>query len=619
MEDTKWKNKTLNPVLEDKLQNDSIIENLENMELSPKSLKQDEVTKMEKKIESVYDERKGFTKLPVLESIYNDKTQNEKQEYDMEEEDYVVVEGMSNLIKGDFADRELREELEDLGLMSSPKQNTVSGGKPKANRYCKAEYKVGDMVHLNDDENKETWKVEKVQGQKLKLKKGDTKKTVQASEVYKSIFSSKNFLQLLPSFIYVPFVLIEYIIKKIGIWYSTIASLGEANNKDKRLVISGINGLIKYFLTIFVTYNWFFIWCCLDDKEEPVKRTKLDAFWLNEKYGGLVEYLIGLAWFPFHILMETFSSRETPLTIPSVITSMLETPVLQFSFIFIVIYSLIDYFYTYIMLLAQGSDPSYLLLVVFIVGALAGTRDKTPEEQEEDAEKWTIYKILRWVFQVIFNYGLYSITCISSFAYLLLNSLFGISIYKKEDEGYFDAMKSLRKYMTTEEEKSPCEGDGEDDNECISFFDGIMRKIRKALTNTIDILLLVGLIFVLFYSQTNYNLNIKSQNLRIGLNVTIMMLISLFCLAFYFKDQIYDVIQKFIMTLSGFGYLANSGENEETKTVFADFDAYEDAYDVQEHQENIKDMIEIMEIQNKLNAERFQPESQQLDPSVTPE
>ena len=96
-----------------------------------------------------------------------------------------------------------------------------------------------------------------------------------------------------------------------------------------------------------------------------------------------------------------------------------------------------------------------------------------------------------------------------------------------------------------------------------------------------------------------------------------MMLISLFCLAFYFKDQIYDVIQKFIMTLSGFGYLANSGENEETDTVFADFDAYEDAYNVQEPLENEKDMIEIMEIQNKLNAERFQPELQESNPSVT--
>ena len=68
-----------------------------------------------KKIKSVYNKKKGFTKLPLFESLLN--KQEEKKEQNIEDEK-VETEGFTSTYKKDFADRELIEELQNMGFIS---------------------------------------------------------------------------------------------------------------------------------------------------------------------------------------------------------------------------------------------------------------------------------------------------------------------------------------------------------------------------------------------------------------------------------------------------------------------------------------------------------------------
>ena len=125
-----------------------------------------------KKIKSVYNKKKGFTKLPLFESLLN--KQEEKKEQNIEqniENEKVETEGFTSTYKKDFADRELIEELQNMGFMSctGESSNESSTNNTRKDRWCKESYESGEKVQIKGDKSMQIYSIIKIQGNVVAL------------------------------------------------------------------------------------------------------------------------------------------------------------------------------------------------------------------------------------------------------------------------------------------------------------------------------------------------------------------------------------------------------------------------------------------------------------------
>ena len=58
-----------------------------------------------------------------------------------------------------------------------------------------------------------------------------------------------------------PIIYIDYILKKLGIFVSNALSKNKATDSEKKIVIGRMKEIIFICISLFIVYNWFFIWC----------------------------------------------------------------------------------------------------------------------------------------------------------------------------------------------------------------------------------------------------------------------------------------------------------------------------------------------------------------------
>jgi len=207
-----------------------------------------------KKIKSINKKKSLLTKLPVMESIYEPiEEKRDVKEVSKPE----VVEGFENSNECtepneyDFADKELENELTRLGL------KTVVAD---FNRLLNGEVDSSETEITNDGSKPDRWC------------KGSDKKN--------SVLSNLSFgVDLLPAMVYAFIPGFQWCIKKMAIRYcqvwDTIRNDTKCSKeKDHKLAAQEFLRLIGGYTALFVTYNWFFLWCYKDAHENHLDEDK---------------------------------------------------------------------------------------------------------------------------------------------------------------------------------------------------------------------------------------------------------------------------------------------------------------------------------------------------------
>lgn len=471
-----------------------------------------------KKIKSVYNKKKGFTKLPLFESLLN--KQEEKKE-SKEQNEEVETEGFTSNYKKDFADRELIAELENMGFMASTGDSSdESISKRKGDRWCKESYGVGDRVQIKGDESKQMYIIIKVDGNVVALEpifnKEKKNEITTVDKIYKAKFLGNPFTMFVSIF-YLPFVFISYGMKKSSIFFSDIVTFKKAEEKDQRLLYDEFYGFVNFFFILFITYNWLFIWCYKDSEGKGVETLKWDTDWLEKNYGDVIKYFLEYPLFPTTILNVFFTSKtEGHFSIPNLINN-LQTPAIQWFISFILIYLSFDFVSGWVKGLSQSKDSTFIITLLLLWAIFAGTRKETDEEKEFAKDKWYSFLFFRWLFKSIVSWGMYMFICLFMFGYMMYYSLF--SLTKPGVGNISETYKKLMKYLNSEseEEESNCKNL----YECKSTMDKIIYLIKYLINHIFDFIIIIIAIMNMLKSLTVFNLKLKSERLKSVMNIFI--------------------------------------------------------------------------------------------------
>ena len=494
-----------------------------------------------KKIKSVYNKKKGFTKLPLFESLLN--KQEEKKEQNIENEK-VETEGFTSNYKQDFADRELIEELQNMGFIPcTGESSNESNNSSRQDRWCKDSYGSGDKVQIKGDESMQIYSIIKIQGNVVALApvmNNDAENKITTTDKIQKIKFMGNPFTIATSILYLPFVLISYLMKKSSILFSDIVTFKKVEEKDQRLLYSEFQTLINSFFILFITYNWLFIWCYKDENDIGIETPKWDTDWLENKYGGIIKYFFENPLFPTSILNIFFTSKsDTHFSIPNILNGF-KSPIFQWFLSFIVIYTLFDFGSSWVKGLSQSKDSTYIIMILLLWAIFAGTRMPTREEFERDLKLWKSYIFFRWLFKAIVSWGLYMFICLFMFVYMIYYSLFGLTI--PGIGNISETYKKLIKYLNSEEEE---ETNCIDSYECKSNWDKIIYLIKYFLNHIFDFIIIIIAIMNMLKSLTVFNMKLESDRLKSVMNIFIpigiVVLILIQVLVFEEKNEFSDI------------------------------------------------------------------------------
>lgn len=539
-----------------------------------------------KKIKSVYNKKKGFTKLPLFESLLN--KQEEKKEQNIEqniENEKVETEGFTSTYKKDFADRELIEELQNMGFMSctGESSNESSTNNTRKDRWCKESYESGEKVQIKGDKSMQIYSIIKIQGNVVALApvmNNDAENKITTIDKIQKVKYLGNPFTIATSILYLPFVLISYLMKKSSIIFSDIVTFKKVEEKDQRLLYSEFQSLLNSFFILFITYNWLFIWCYKDENDIGIETPKWDTDWLENKYGGIIKYFFENPLFPTSILNIFFTSKsDTHFSIPNILNGF-KSPTVQWFISFIVIYMLFDFGSSWVKGLSQSKDSTYIIMLLLLWAIFAGTRMPTKEEFEADLKLWKSYIFFRWLFKAIVSWGLYMFICLFMFVYMIYYSLF--SLTKPGIGNISETYKKLIKYLNSQdEEESNCA----DSFQCKSTWDKLVYLIKYFINHIFDFIIIILAVMNMLKSLTVFNMKLKSDRLKSVMNIFIPIGI-----AFLILIQFVTYEEK-----NEFGDLLNKSE-------------YDDYIDLPKNLEENPDYKELNQITQALNDGNNQEE-----------
>ena len=400
--------------------NRKIKESIRTLESPPSKKEGFTVDKIKEKIQNIHDKRKGFTKLPTLENIY----EQESKKVRFSEPLIESFKGEKSLDEQDFADKELQRELERLGFVKKSDSEKQIGDEENNDTRCNDVNKSGDFLvgeFLRKKKSEFLWEIEEVNDDntyniKRTTESGDieTITNVTNDQLYRGDFSNVNFMEILPNVNYAPYVFIDYIIKKIGIYscdsivwfYNT----GENNvplpeDKDKRIVISEIYNAIFLCLIIFMTYNWFFIWCFKTDFSHTTTTPIIADDFGNTPSSKGFKFILEYYLFPLKYFDMFFTCQEENCwSIPVFLNKYVPNHMLQWFLIFavlvsgfssdITLFNSIPYgkdllqnkgswLKDWLLGLSQGKDSSYILIALLFIGVIVGFASGSDEDDQK--------------------------------------------------------------------------------------------------------------------------------------------------------------------------------------------------------------------------------------------
>lgn len=227
--------------------------------------------KRKNKIKETFDNKHGFTKLPILKSVH-EGFQNSEESILRDNVDLLGNIKLDNLNRKDLADEEFEKVLEEAKLtelINMIKQLATEGriGGDDSNytsEHCNdmasklgnvISSKIDDSVEVeNNDDNTTT----------------DYKKTAAYTRGVLTIIT--NILTYLPKIVFVGVASINYAIKKLTVLYCDIMSRTNDSsqqysfNDDLKIVFGEVDKALYMIMVFIISYNWFFIFFFYENK-----------------------------------------------------------------------------------------------------------------------------------------------------------------------------------------------------------------------------------------------------------------------------------------------------------------------------------------------------------------
>ena len=401
--------------------------------------KDTELDRILEKMMKLNSEKKGFTKLPFLENIYDSKSkENFEDGKETEESRDVEKEGF---LSKDFADKELEKQLKNVGFLDD-RGLKIGSTTSKGDRWC--------------------------------AKKGDKNKTSTNINVTEMVM---YYIGMLPRFAFIPFYLGEYVIKKMVIIFTSLFDK-DISVKHQKMIINEFYKSINFFIIIAITYNWFFLLFYYEDGYY-IDVPSYDTNFLND-ISSIVRFIFEYSLLPVTFMHKLFVSRNKGPTFFHSIYNITDKPLYQWWILFFIVYFFLypidkdGWFKKYIFSCGEGKEvgDGFVMIMLYIsifkplglVRSFIDLFNVTPpksqdEEREEEKYKdsylWHISNFLQWCLRVGITYTLYPFTLFLMFFYFVTHSLFSVKLYEDKNAGFMEIMMNIVASLTPSTQLSP--------------------------------------------------------------------------------------------------------------------------------------------------------------------
>lgn len=505
-ETTTWKKNRL----EENKNDLAIGEQYDKIEQFQNNIEFPEIIKVNQKIKQIHKKRKRFSKNPILESIY-DVNEDEEPANDVIIENFEdksnknikeMIEiakslNLSSLKKSDFADKELKKEINTItGFEKEVKQ------KSKNNRWCK--------------DNKQT-------------------------KVLTSFRSVILYLKY-------PIIYIDYILKKLGIFVSNALSKNKATDSEKKIVIGRMKEIIFICISLFIVYNWFFIWCFKydDGKDgEHVITSNINISLFENSEWSILKFFHKIFKYLFEFVISPVALLDYVYTILSpVFLDYIKVVNMKWVLLFIIISSSFTKVGAYLKNLffqslqvcfardipgkTFGKKSASFITYPFLHTLIAGSYIKSFWENFEMPLFFfiAIFNGISGLIRITFSHFCVSLAAIFVCVYLFIYSFLAIPIYSKHSIS--KTMKLIDQFIKDSIVEKPefknCDAPDECKNKSWSKY---IFEFLQNISNVIySYIFSISIIMVLFQSIIIYALKIENHEFKMTLiMITLVMIL----------------------------------------------------------------------------------------------
>jgi hypothetical protein len=347
-----------------------------------------------------------------------------------------------------------------------------------------------------------------------------------------------------------PIIYIDYIIKKLGIIIAKTFSKNKANDSDKRIVIKRMKELIYLFISLFIVYNWFFIWCFKYDdgkKGEHVITQTININLFENSEWGILKFFNKIFKYLFEFVISPVALLDYAFTIVSpVLLDYIKTDNMKWVFLFIIISSSFAktgaylknlFFQSLQVCFARdipgetfGKRSASFTTYPFLHTLIAGSYIKSFWENFEIPLFFfiAIFNAISGLIRMMFSHFCVSLAAIFVCVYLFVYSFLAIPIYSKKSIGETIQLieQFIRDSIIEKPELKTCNSTDECKNK--TFLDYIFQFLQS-ITNVIYMYIFsIAIILVLFNSIIIYALKIENHDLKMSL--IIISLIMILCI-----------------------------------------------------------------------------------------
>lgn len=540
-----------------------------------------DIKKIMSKIERIFQEKRGFSKLPLFsdnisdnnfnqldlntnatqyesndvnenqDTIDNDNTTNTDTIEGFETEFSSILEYIYRPVKNpkDIADFYLNNELKEQKLAKDDRDASYMK-KSKKDKYCESTFYMGQIVQLRSELKNENPKKYQITTNDIKKRKvtitqlpplEDEEKPAPKKEniPYDDITQATIGFEFtsIPKYIYSVFIYIHYGLQKSIIKFTELTSdlrsqydfMTEEEKKefkenlkhDQEVLIENMYKILNILLIVFITYNWFFVFFYKDEYENIIKYYQFDPNDVNKR-GDVARFFLEFAYFPFCVFTSFLTNKESGMLSFPNISNFISSNVVLFLGLFLLIYFNFDKLSYFATKLTNGHDSSYIIYFLTLFGIFAGTSEPS-EEWNQTLEFYNKYYIgfIVWLFRAIITMFMLPYVNISIGFYLLYSSLFSIfhdTYVTKKANNVFDNISKMLYFNT----KMPDEC--EFDDSCLTNYDRLIRLCKQIYNMFVNNFSFVVIITIILSSFNSF-FNMKNENIRLSSNIVLIFII----------------------------------------------------------------------------------------------
>jgi hypothetical protein len=209
---------------------------------------------------------------------------------------YTIQNLVDSITGRDFADDELEDDLKknDNGFSGTNKASVCMAGKTTEVQLPKTEGFTQSVKEAKREIEEDIKKVDNL------------RKTLEDTFLYQFIKKNLKLIEF-------PIIYFRFFIKKIGILFcnilTNVLNVDAVTDDEKRMVISNITSIFNVFISVLITYNWFFLMFYENDGSK-IKTFEITTERLK-KMSNTLNFMFEFTIYPL-ILLDKFMLKDIP-------------------------------------------------------------------------------------------------------------------------------------------------------------------------------------------------------------------------------------------------------------------------------------------------------------------